>query len=216
MKIPSVRPFALLLLFPLTATGCGTPAPAPGPTPVQPGAPGEPSRPVSGAATASSAGVTAADVAFIRGMIPHHAQALEMAELVPERTDNRAIQLLSERIEVSQQDEIAMMERWLREHAASAAGGHDPHAAHGAGHALMPGMLTPEELAMLAATRGPEFDRLFLQFMIRHHEGALVMVEELFATPGAGQGGEIYQIASEIASDQRMEIDRMRRLLASF
>lgn len=216
MKMPSRRLAALLLLAPLAATGCAAPAPAPGPTPVQPGAPGEPSRPVpAGATTASSAGATAADVAFIQGMIPHHAQALAMAALVSDRTDNRSIRLLAERIEVSQQDEIATMERWLREHAASAAGAHDAHAAHGAGHALMPGMLTPDEMATLAAARGREFDRLFVQYMIRHHEGALVMVDELFSTPGAGQGGEIYQMASEIASDQRMEIDRMRRLLAS-
>jgi uncharacterized protein (DUF305 family) len=156
---------------------------------------------------------TDADVRFIQGMIPHHQQALEMAALVPERTAREDLRRMAERITVSQQDEIATMERWLRARGQSLPAA-DAHHGHGAGgHAGMPGMATPEEMAALAASRGAEFDRRFLELMIRHHEGALVMVAELFASPGAGQGSQIFGIASEVDADQRMEIDRMRMLL---
>lgn len=154
-----------------------------------------------------------ADVRFIQGMIPHHQQALEMAALVPARTAREDLRRMAERITVSQQDEIATMERWLRARGQSPPAA-DAHHGHGAGgHAHMPGMATPEEMAALAASRGAEFDRRFLELMIRHHEGALVMVAELFASPGAGQASEIFGIASEVDADQRMEIDRMRMLL---
>jgi uncharacterized protein (DUF305 family) len=162
-------------------------------------------------------GHTPADVRFMREMIGHHAQALEMAALVPERAARPDLRLLAERITVSQQDEIAMMQAWLRAHGeavpADAHAGHHAHHAAGADSAAMPGMATPEEMARLAAARGAEFDRLFLELMIRHHEGALVMVRELFATPGAGQESQIYSVASEVDADQRMEIDRMRSML---
>jgi uncharacterized protein (DUF305 family) len=172
----------------------------------------------SAAGQAAAPGHTPADVRFMREMIGHHAQALEMAALVPERTDRRDLRLLAERITVSQQDEIAMMQAWLRAHgeeapAADAHAGHHAHHAAGADSAGMPGMATAEEMARLAAARGAEFDRLFLELMIRHHEGALVMVRELFATPGAGQESQIYSVASEVDADQRMEIDRMRSML---
>lgn len=163
---------------------------------------------------------TEADVRFMQGMISHHAQALDMTVLVPDRSQRNDVRLLSQRIEVSQADEIALMQRWLRSRGAEAPDprAHHGHAAHGgdAGHgghgAHMPGMLTPDELARLAAATGEEFDRLFLEFMIRHHEGAITMVAELFATPGAGQDAEIFQFASEVDVDQRMEIERMRRM----
>lgn len=160
-----------------------------------------------------------ADVRFIQGMIPHHRQALEMAALVPDRTSREDLRRMAERITVSQQDEIATMEQWLRTHgqAPPAAGGHEGHEGHeghgAGGHAAMPGMATPEEMAALAASRGAEFDRRFLELMIRHHEGALVMVAELFASPGAAQASQIFGIASEVDADQRMEIARMRMLL---
>ncbi|HEX5727417.1 MAG TPA: DUF305 domain-containing protein [Longimicrobiaceae bacterium] len=158
---------------------------------------------------------TAADVRFMQGMIGHHAQALEMTVLVPARTGRRDFLLLSERIAVSQQDEIARMRRWLLDRGEEAPDPAAGHAHHGAGdHALMPGMLTREELARLAAASGAEFDRLFLEFMIRHHEGALTMVETLFASPGAGQDSELFQFATDVEADQRAEIDRMRRLQA--
>jgi uncharacterized protein (DUF305 family) len=118
---------------------------------------------------------------------------------------------LALRIEISQADEIAMMQQWL---AARGQPPPDPHAHHRPGAPLMPGMLTPEEMARLAAATGADFDRLFLEGMITHHQGALTMVQELFDTPGAGQEADVYAFASDVDADQRMEIDRMRRMLA--
>ena len=157
---------------------------------------------------------TEADVRFVTGMIPHHAQALEMVALVPERAAREDVKLMAERIAVSQRDEIALMERWLRARGEPVPGADSAHAHHGGAHGPMPGMLTPEEMQRLAAASGAEFDRLFLELMIRHHEGALAMVAELFGTPGGGQESAVYHIASEVEADQRMEIDRMRAMLA--
>jgi uncharacterized protein (DUF305 family) len=140
-------------------------------------------------------------------MIPHHAQALTMTDLVPDRTENEAIHRLARRIEVSQKDEIAVMERWLERRGETIPEGHH----HGP---LMPGMLTGEELSGLADATGDEFDRLFLEFMIRHHEGALVMVADLFSS-GGGQEAEIFQFASHVDADQRAEIARMRAMLST-
>lgn len=148
-----------------------------------------------------------ADVRFLQGMIAHHAQALVMTELVPDRTENESLRRLAGRVEVSQQDEIAIMERWLERRGEPVSVGHD----HGS---LMPGLLTEEELARLVAVTGDEFDRLFLELMIRHHEGALVMVADLFSS-GGGQEAEIFQLASHVDADQRAEIARMRGLLNS-
>jgi len=162
-----------------------------------------------------------ADVHFVTGMIAHHAQALEMARLVPDRAGRADLHLMAERITVSQRDEIALMQRWLRSHGQDTVpwqGGaahhahHVPASADSAGGG-MPGMATPEEMARLAASRGAEFDRLFLELMIRHHQGALVMVAELFATPGGGEASDVFGLASEVDADQRMEIDRMRTML---
>jgi uncharacterized protein (DUF305 family) len=188
-------------------SGCaGTPtASAPAPTPANRSAPH---------AAAALARYTAADVRFMQGMIAHHRQALEMAALVPERTANEAIRLLAERIDVSQQSEIARMQRWLaRRGEPAASGAHGEH--HGADHASMPGMLSAEEMAQLAAARSADFDRLFLEGMIHHHEGALVTVDELFAAHGAGQEPELFQLASDVDADQRAEIARMQRLLGT-
>lgn len=158
---------------------------------------------------------TEADTRFMQGMIAHHRQALVMTALVPERSDDRGIHLLAERIEVSQTDEIRLMERWLLARGEPLP---DPamheHAAMGHG-TLMPGMLTAEEVARLEAARGPAFDRLFLESMIRHHEGALEMVGRLLATPGAGQEVDVYRFASDVDADQRIEIERMRRMLGA-
>lgn len=165
---------------------------------------------------------TPADVLFFREMIPHHAQALEMAALVADRTESRTTRLLAERIEVSQRDEIAWMQRWLEKHGAEApevgdhhhGNGHHGEGHHGDGHhEAMPGMLTPDEMAHLAGATGAEFDRLFLHYMIRHHEGALTMVSRLFSSPGAAQLPEVYGFASDVDADQRAEIERMRALL---
>jgi uncharacterized protein (DUF305 family) len=144
-----------------------------------------------------------ADVRFIHNMIAHHEQALVMTDLVPIRSENEDLRRLAQRIDISQRDEIARMKRWLEARRESVPEGH----AHGP---LMPGMLTEEEVTRLAAATGAEFDRLFLEFMMRHHEGALVMVADLFSTAGAGQEPELFTFASHVDADQRSEIARMR------
>jgi uncharacterized protein (DUF305 family) len=123
----------------------------------------------------------------MQGMIGHHAQALEMTALLQSRTASDDMRKLAQRIEVSQSDEIKMMQHWLEARGQPVP---DPHAHHAHGAALMPGMLTPEEMARLANAKGDAFDRLFLQFMIKHHEGALTMVKDLFATPNP-QGSDV-------------------------
>jgi uncharacterized protein (DUF305 family) len=201
---------AALLAVP--AAGCRT-APADGePRIVQPGAPGTAARVITihTATDLSQVRHTPADVRFMQGMIGHHAQALEMAALLPTRTSRDEMRLLARRIEISQADEIEMMREWLR---SRGEGAPEAHAHHAHGAALMPGMLTPEEMGRLAAATGVEFDRLFLEFMIKHHAGALVMVEELFAQPGAGQEPEMFAFASDVDADQRMEIERMGAML---
>lgn len=161
----------------------------------------------------------AADVEFMQGMIGHHAQALDMAALVPARTTTESIHLLARRIEISQKDEIRLMQTWLEDRGQTApdAGGAAHHHTAG-GHdmlMLMPGMLTPEQMSQLAAARNAEFDRLFLQLMIQHHQGALTMVKTLFASPGAAQETDTFRYVSDVDTDQRIEIERMRKLLAS-
>jgi uncharacterized protein (DUF305 family) len=179
---------------------------------VQPGAPGQPSVVITAerAADLSQVEYTGADIKFMQGMIGHHEQAVEMVGLIPARTAREDVRLLGKRIDVSQADEINMMKHWLEVRRQQVPGQNAMHA-HGA--TLMPGMLTPDEMVRLAAASGAEFDRLFLEGMIKHHEGALAMVHELFATPGAGQDVEIFAFASDVDADQRMEIDRMGALL---
>ena len=161
----------------------------------------------------SRVGHTAADVRFMQGMISHHAQAVEMTDLVDRRASSDAMRKLAQRIQVSQADEIKMMERWL-----STRGEEVPsvHAHHTMGGTLMPGMLTADEMSRLSGAKGREFDRLFLEGMIKHHEGALVMVKDLFATPGAAQESDVFAFASDVDADQRAEIDRMRSLLKEY
>ena len=158
-----------------------------------------------------------ADVAFMQGMIAHHGQALEMTGLARGRSGNPTLLSLAERIEQTQMAEIERMSRWLeaRGETVPDPAAYRQHAGHGAHDTHMPGMLTPEQMARLAGTAGAAFDRLFLESMIRHHEGALVMVKALFATPGAGQDPELFGFASDVDADQRAEIARMRRLLAT-
>jgi uncharacterized protein (DUF305 family) len=179
---------------------------------VQPGAPGEPSHtiPEDQATDLSKVQATAADVRFMQGMIGHHAQAVEMVELLRTHTSRRDMQLLGQRIALSQEDEIKMMQRWLQVRGQEIPG---PHAMHMHGAMLMPGMLTADEMERLAQAKGDEFDRLFLEGMIKHHGGALTMVKELFEIPGAGQEAEIFAFASDVDADQRMEIDRMASML---
>lgn len=178
---------------------------------VRPGAPGEPTRTITVEEAAAGTRVrhSAGDVRFMQGMIGHHAQALEMVALVPDRSQSAALKLLAQRIDVSQRDEMQMMREWLEQRGEAQP---DPHAHHTA-HGQMPGMLTAAQMSALAEARGGQFDRLFLEGMIQHHEGALTMVRELFQTPGAGQEPEMFEFASEVESDQGMEIARMRALL---
>lgn len=199
-----------MLLTAAAVVACGTAA---RPPLIQPGAPGRETRAIdlAEAVDLSRVAHTPADVRFMQNMISHHAQALEMTALVGSRSSRDELHLLARRIELSQSDEIAFMHQWL------AARGEPTAGAHAAGRhdaALMPGMLTADEMCRLAAATGEEFERLFLEAMIRHHQGALSMVEELFATPGAGQEPEIFAFAAEIESDQRLEIERMARMLA--
>jgi uncharacterized protein (DUF305 family) len=201
---------AVLLLSVLSAA-CHTAA-GNSPRIVQPGAPGQSSRTVSPgqAADVSRVQYTAADVRFMQGMIGHHGQAVEMTALLASRTNRDDMRKLALRIEVSQTDEINMMRHWLEARGQPVPG---PHAMHAHGATLMPGMLTPDEMQRLADAKGAGFDRLFLEGMIKHHGGALTMVQELFATPGAGQEAEIFAFASDVDADQRMEIDRMQAML---
>lgn len=171
--------------------------------------------PSPGKAQAPAAGNSAADVQFMQGMIAHHAQAIEMVTLMATRTTTPALLSLGERIDVSQKDEIAMMQQWLRDHHETVP---DPMSHEHMGmdvgdHRMMPGMLSAGQMAKLAAAKGAEFDQLFLTGMIQHHAGALTMVKELFATNGAAQNTAIFRFASDVDADQRAEITRMRALL---
>jgi len=182
---------------------------------IQPGAPGQASREIqpSQATDFSKIGVTEADVKFMQGMIGHHEQAVEMVALMPDRTARADMKLLGRRIDESQTDEIKMMEHWLQVRGQALP---DPHAHHMQGAMLMPGMLTEEQMAQLTAANGADFDRLFLQFMIQHHQGALVMVKDLFAARGAAQDSEIFAFASDVDADQTAEIQRMAAMLREF
>lgn len=205
------RAVTIVLAF-MTGASCRT-MPAPSSVPiVQPGAPGEPSRVIDArrAADLSQLTHTPAEIRFMQGMIGHHLQALEMTNLLASRTSRADMKLLSKRIEISQADEIEMMRGWLTSRGEALP---DPHAHHAPGATLMPGMLSASEMQQLADAQDTEFDRLFLTFMIKHHEGALVMVEELFSTPGAGQQSDTFAFASDVETDQRMEIARMTAML---
>jgi uncharacterized protein (DUF305 family) len=193
----------------------------------------------AGALPASAQGYawTAADARFMTSMIGHHAQAITMSRLAPTHGASAQVRTLAERIINAQQDEIATMQRWLRERGqpvpqVSAAGAvsmdmgamHHDGAMAGMQHdsamagmqhgAAMPGMLTAAQMAQLEAARGTEFDRLFLTFMIQHHGGATAMVRELFGSWGAGQDEAVFKFASDVNVDQTTEIARMQRMLA--
>jgi uncharacterized protein (DUF305 family) len=159
-----------------------------------------------------------ADINFMAGMIPHHAQAVLIAGWAKSHGARPDIVVLCERMVIAQRDEIATMRTWLRDRSQTVP---DANATHhrmkmnGVEHdMLMPGMLTPEELAELDKARGTEWDRLFLTFMIRHHEGAIKMVDELFASYGALQDDDVYKLASDMYADQTTEIERMGKMLA--
>lgn len=199
---------------------------------VAPGAPGARPRVITPAESVEM-GRTSwidADVRFLQHMIVHHGQAVEMVALLQTRGASPVVRRLAERIALTQEAEIQLMEDWLTSRGLPVAdpnlhsghgGGHDAHAGH-AGHgaapdrnrALMPGMLSPAQMDALAAASGPDFDRLFLVGMIQHHQGALDMVADLLAVPNAAEDPLLSDFSTAIVADQSAEILRMRNLLS--
>jgi uncharacterized protein (DUF305 family) len=211
-----------VLLFGCAASDDAAEPEASPPRIIQPGAPGEPSRELTPEELeeidAELQRYTEEDVAFMQGMIAHHVQALRMTRMVPSRTSRDDVPLFAERMDLSQEDEIALMRRWLEdrdEEVPSLLAAHE-HGDEDVAHdgELMPGMLTEEELAELEAADGEEFDRLFLEAMVRHHLGALQMVEDLYAADG-GMEPEISRFAQHVYADQGIELSRMYDMLAA-
>ena len=207
MTLPNVRSTTAALLAALAVACAAAPARAQEHHHGVPAAPG------------ANARWTQADVHFMTAMIGHHAQAIEMARLAPTNGASPAVQTLASRIINAQQDEIATMQTWLRDRGQpvpEARPGPMKMMMNGQEHEmLMPGMLTPEQMAALAAARGKDFDRLFLTGMIQHHQGATAMVRDLFGSQGAGQDETVFKFASDVNVDQTTEIARMQRMLAS-
>jgi len=162
---------------------------------------------MAGVPATAGPGYTVADVRFMQHMIGHHAQATRMTAMAPASGASESLLRLARKIEISQRDEIAIMKSWLRERRQAIPGDEHSQAM------MMPGMLTAGQLAQLGAARGRDFDRLFLVLMMRHHEGALQMVRELFRTPGAGQDPDLFRFVTDVDADQRDEILVMERLL---
>ena len=201
------------LSLPVCAQQADSKAP---PVVVQPGPPGQPTRTLPPSTRATLPPRSPKDVEFMRGMIMHHAQAVEMTALIESRTENKELRLLGARISKSQADEMEFMKRWLEARGEPVSPpmpgmSHADHSSHH--HMLMPGMLTPKQMEALREAKGAEFDRLFLNGMIQHHNGALIMVKELFDTAGAGQDAELFNFATDVDSGQRAEIRIMRAML---
>jgi uncharacterized protein (DUF305 family) len=183
---------------------------------VQPGAPGTPSRRLPSSATAPAPQRSEADIDFMQGMIMHHGQAVEMTALISSHTENNDIRTLGARISLSQSDEMKFMRRWLlarSERVSMAMPGMPDMDKSGKPMQAMPGMLTPEQMKALREAKDAEFDRLFLTGMIQHHNGALVMVKQLFDTPGAGQDADLFDFATDADNTQRAEIKIMQAML---
>ena len=186
------------------------------PVVVQPGAPGEPSKTLPPTTKGTLPPRSPADVEFMQGMIKHHAQAVEMTALIASHTENKDLRSLGARISSSQSDEIKFMQRWLAargEPISMAMPGMPDMDKSGHPMALMPGMLTPEQMDALRKSKGPEFDHLFLTGMIQHHNGALIMVKDLFDTAGAGQDADLFNFATDADNTQRAEIKIMQTML---
>jgi uncharacterized protein (DUF305 family) len=152
----------------------------------------------------------------MQGMVMHHQQAVEMTALIPSHTENKDLRTLGARISLSQSDEIKFMKRWLLARGESdsmAMPGMPDMDKNGKPMQPMPGMLTPQQMSALRQANGAEFDRLFLTGMIQHHNGALVMVKQLFDTPGAGQDAELFDFATDVDNTQRAEIGIMQNML---
>jgi len=194
--------------------------PAPSPVVVQPGAPGEPTRTLPPSTRATLPPRSTADVQFMQGMIMHHAQAIEMTALIESHTEDKDLRSLGSRISSSQSDEIKFMKRWLTARGElvsppmpEMAGRHTPMDMSAHSMPLMPGMLTPKQMEALKKAKGKEFHHLFLTGMIQHHNGALIMVKDLFDTAGAGQDAELFNFATDVDSGQRAEIRIMQTML---
>ncbi|MFN4298038.1 MAG: DUF305 domain-containing protein [Brevundimonas sp.] len=188
---------------------------------VQPGAPGQAPRALTAeeAARIADNRYSADDVRFMQDMIPHHQQAVEMAALVAGRTNHREIVEIAARIDASQADEIAFMRGWLLgrgqqapDPAADPHAGHHGHHGQGADHSTMAGMATPEQMARLAAAEGVDFDRLFLELMVAHHEGAIQMVDHLLSRSGSAYDPVLFEFVADIRNEQQGEIRRMTTL----
>jgi uncharacterized protein (DUF305 family) len=218
MTASRTRRIIAALLGAIGAAGCGSATRSGAQASAQPPIP-RPSPATIALAKADSVRhpYTDADVQFMSGMIGHHAQAIVMANWAPTHGASPAVQRLSERIINAQQDEIATMQRWLGDRLkpipeATPAG--MKMMMNGVEHVmLMPGMLTETQMKQLDQAKGPEFDRLFLRFMIQHHRGAVSMVKDLFDSWGAGQDETVFKFASDVNVDQSTEIDRMEKML---
>jgi uncharacterized protein (DUF305 family) len=186
------------------------------PVVVQPGAPGEPSNKLPASTRPSLPQVSPADVAFMQGMIMHHSQAVEMTALIASHTQNKDLRSLGAKISSSQSDEIRFMRRWLvarGEPVSLAMPGMPDMDMSGNPMAPMPGMLTQEQMEALGKAQGTDFDQLFLSGMIQHHNGALVMVKDLFDAAGAGQDADLFNFATDADNTQRAEIRVMQKML---
>jgi uncharacterized protein (DUF305 family) len=185
------------------------------PVVVQPGAPGQPTRRLPPSTRATLPPRSSADVQFMQGMIMHHAQAVEMTALIASHTENKDLRSLGARISSSQSEEIKFMKRWLeaRGELISPAMSDMPDMDVSKQPMLMPGMLTPKQMEALRKAKGAEFDQLFLTGMIQHHNGALIMVKDLFDTAGSGQDAELFNFATDVDSGQRAEIRIMQTML---
>ena len=186
------------------------------PVVVQPGAPGTPSKILPSSTRAILPPRSPADVAFMQGMILHHAQAVEMTAMIPSHTENRDLRSLGARINSSQSDEIKFMKRWLAVRGESVPQETSKMPGMDMSNemtTLMPGMLTRQQMEALQKAKGVEFDRLFFVGMIQHHNGALTMVKDLFDSPGAGQDAELFNFANDADNTQRAEISIMQTML---
>jgi len=221
-KTPFRDPASVILNCTIAAALCCLPAAAraqqavqPSAPIVEPGPPGSPSKVLPPSTSPVVPRASQADIDFMQGMIMHHQQAVEMTALIPSHTENKDVRAIGARISRSQSDEIIFMKRWLvaRGEPVSMAMPGMPDMDKNGNSMLMPGMLTPQQMEALRQAKGAEFDRLFLTGMIQHHGGALVMVKELFASPGAGQDADLFDFVTDVDSGQRAEIRIMQNML---
>ena len=213
---PRVLSLSIFAMFVITITTFAMSVMAQQPVVVQPGAPGQPSKTLPPTTRGKLPPFSFNDVEFMKGMIMHHAQAVEMTSMIDSHTQNKDLRLLGERIKKSQSSEIEFMKRWLESRGQSLP---QPSAAMagmnmgGGDMKLMPGMLTIDQMIALRNAKGSEFDRLFLKGMIQHHGGALVMVKDMFDKAGGGQDAELFNFATDVDSGQRAEIKIMENML---